>query len=86
VDSYCCTGFASDPVEVESVLSVDPETGETDPAIVEGVGLRAALDRAGRFLLLTRISPRDGTGEELFVLERDGELRQIGSGFVEVAW
>lgn len=38
VDSYCCTGFANDPVEVEAVLSVDPATEETDPAIVEGPG------------------------------------------------
>ncbi|HEX6400602.1 MAG TPA: hypothetical protein VF108_09075, partial [Actinomycetota bacterium] len=86
VDAYCCSGFATDPVEIEAVLSVDPATGETDPAIVEGAGLRAALDRTGRFLLLTRISPSDGTGEELFLLERDGELRPIAAGFVEVAW
>jgi hypothetical protein len=86
VDSYCCTGFANDAVEVEAVLSVDPATGDTDPAIVEGTGLRAALDHTGRFLLLTRISPRDGTGEALFLLEGDGELRQIASGYVEVAW
>lgn len=86
VDSYCCTGFATDPVEVEAVLSVDPATGETGPAIVEGAGLRAALDHTGRFLLLTRISPRDGTGEELYLLEGDGELRPIASGYVEVAW
>ena len=86
VDSYCCTGFANDAVEVEAVLSVDPVTGEADPAIVEGTGLRAALDRTGRFLLLTRISPRDGTGEELFLLEGDGDLRPITSGYVEVAW
>jgi hypothetical protein len=86
VDSYCCTGFAGDPIEIEAVLSVDPESGEHGPAIVEGSGLLPALDRTGRWFLMVRLSPREGTGEQLLLLERDGDLRPIAEGYVAVAW
>jgi len=85
VDSYCCTGYAGDPIEDEAVLPVDPDTGEAGPSIVDGAGVRVALDRTGRWFLLIRVSP-DGLGRELLVLERNGDRRPIGDGFRWVAW
>jgi len=82
---YCCSTYAADPIEVQQVLSIDPDTGEYGPPLVEDAPFRASLDRTGRFFLLPRYS-EDGTGTGLFLLEEDGDLRQIGEGYDQVAW
>lgn len=85
VHYYCCSSYADDPIEVQQVLSIDPDTGEYGPPLVADTGFGATLDRTGRFFLLPRHS-EDGTGTGLFLVEEDGGLRQIGTGYDQVAW
>jgi hypothetical protein len=82
---YCCSTYAADPIEVQQVLSIDPDTGEYGPSLVEDAPFGVSLDRTGRFFLLPQKS-EDGTGKGLFLLEQDGRLRRIAEGYVEVAW
>jgi hypothetical protein len=85
VDASCCPTTPDELPLAEPVLSVDPDTGEHGPGIVEGAGFAIALDHTGRWFLLVGRA-EDGTGGTTFLLDRDGQLREVGEGFVDVAW
>jgi hypothetical protein len=85
VHYYCCSSYGADPIEVQRVISIDPDTGEYGPPLVEVAPFGVTLDRTGRFFLLLQRS-EDGTVKGLFLLEQDGHLRRIAEGYVEVAW
>ena len=85
IHTFCCSILgAEDPYEIQEVVSFDSETG-AQTTLVPDAGWGIALDRTGRFFLLPRYS-EDGTGEGLFLLEEDGELRRIGEGYRAAAW
>jgi hypothetical protein len=85
VDASCCVGPGEGLPLAEPVLSVDLETGEHGPGIVEGAGFAVSLDRTGRwFLLVARAE--DGTGGITYLFDRRGQLREVGEGFQDVTW
>jgi hypothetical protein len=85
VDASCCPTTPDELPLAEPILSVDPDTGEHGPGIVEGAGFAVALDHTGRWFLLVGRA-EDGTGGTTFLLDADGQLRAVGEGFVDVAW
>jgi hypothetical protein len=85
VQYYCCSSYGADPIEVQRVISVDPDTGAYGPPLVEDAPFGVTLDRTGRFFLLLQRS-EDGTVEGLSLLEQDGRLRRIAGGYIAVAW
>lgn len=84
VDASCCPPPGELPL-AEPILSIDLVTGEHGPGIVEGAGFSVSLDREGRWFLLLARAP-DGTGGKLFLLDRVGQLREVGEGFLDVTW
>jgi hypothetical protein len=86
IHSACCSGYATDPIESQQVLAVDPDTGEPGAALVSDAAYGVTLDRTGRFFLVPERS-EDGTLTDWFLLERDGGRRPLGGEvYYQVAW
>jgi hypothetical protein len=86
VEYYCCSTYADDPIEVHRVISVDPDTGEYGPPLIEDAEFGVTVDRTGQFFLLPQRSEDGSTVTGIFLVEQDGHLRRIADGYFAVAW
>jgi hypothetical protein len=79
VRHYCCSSYATDEVEEQSIISVQPKSHEV-ATLFDGDWIDIELDATGRHFLL--LEP----GGTVYRLDGAGERVPIADGFEDVDW